>query len=146
MGGIVTWGSSSGGWSESSVITVSELLTFFGLPGPLFLALEDSANSDLDIFESAVVHRSVSEILLEFSFETLLVPEVKLGLGTAVAVTVAAADVGVAKFFFLPKMGKIMAFLVEGGVGTGFETPFSKLSLPANSISMESMESIECLC
>ena len=74
MGGIVTWGSSSGGWSESSVITVSELLTFFGLPGPLFLALEDSANSDLDIFESAVVHRSVSEILLEFSFETLLGP------------------------------------------------------------------------
>ena len=142
MGGIVTWGSSSGGWSESSVITVSELLTFFGLPGPLFLALEDSANSDLDIFESAVVHRSVSEILLEFSFETLLGPVVKLGLGTAVA----AADVGVTKFFFLPKMGKIMAFLVEGGGGTGFETPFSKLSLPANSISMESMESIECLC
>ena len=145
MGGIVTWGSSSGGWSESSYITVSELWNFFGLPGPLFLALEDSANSDLDIFESAVVHRSVSEILLEFSFETLLVPEVKLGLGTAVAVAV-AADVGVTKFFFLPKMGKIMAFLVEGGVGTGFETPFSKLSLPANSISMESMESIECLC
>ena len=145
MGGIVTWGSSSGGWSESSVITVSELLTFFGLPGPLFLALEDSANSDLDIFESAVVHRSVSEILLEFSFETLLGPGVELGLGTAVAVAV-AADVGVTKFFFLPKMGKIMAFLVEGGVGTGFETPFSKLSLPANSISMESMESIECLC
>ena len=145
MGGIVTWGSSSGGWSESSVITVSELLTFFGLPGPLFLALEDSANSDLDIFESAVVHRSVSEILLEFSFETLLGPEIELGLGTAVAVAV-AADVGVTKFFFLPKMGKIMAFLVEGGVGTGFETPFSKLSLPANSISMESMESIECLC
>ena len=144
MGGIVTWGSSSGGWSESSVITVSELLTFFGLPGPLFLALEDSANSDLDIFESAVVHRSASEILLEFSFETLLGPEVELGLGTAVAV--AAADVGVTKFFFLPKMGKIMAFLVEGGVGTGFETPFSKLSLPANSISIESMESIECLC
>ena len=144
MGGIVTWGSSSGGWSESSVITVSELLTFFGLPGPLFLALEDSANSDLDIFESAVVHRSASEILLEFSFETLLGPEVELGLGTAVAV--AAAVVGVTKFFFLPKMGKIMAFLVEGGVGTGFETPFSKLSLPANSISMESMESIECLC
>jgi len=139
----VTWGSSSGGWSESSVITVSELLTFFGLPGPLFLALEDSANSDLDIFESAVVHRSVSEILLEFSFETLLGPEVELGLGTAVAV---AADVGVTKFFFLPKMGKIMAFLVEGGVGTGFETPFSKLSLPANSISMESIESMECLC
>ena len=145
MGGIVTWGSSSGGWSESSVITVSELLTFFGLPGPLFLALEDSANSDLDIFESAVVHRSVSEILLEFSFETLLGPEVELGLGTAVAVAV-AADVGVAKFFFLPKMGKIMAFLVEGGGGTGFETPFSKLSLPANSISMESIESMECLC
>jgi len=144
MGGIVTWGSSSGGWSESSVITVSELLTFFGLPGPLFLALEDSANSDLDIFESAVVHRSPSEILLEFSFETLLGPEVELGLGIAVAE--AAADVGVTKFFFLPKMGKIMAFLVEGGVGTGFETPFSKLSLPANSISMESMESIECLC
>ena len=144
MGGIVTWGSSSGGWSESSVITVSELLTFFGLPGPLFLALEDSANSDLDIFESAVVHRSVSEILLEFSFETLLGPEVELGLGTAVAVV--AADVGVTKFFFLPKMGKIMAFLVEGGVGTGFETPFSKLSLPANSISMESIESMECLC
>ena len=144
MGGIVTWGSSSGGWSESSVITVSELLTFFGLPGPLFLALEDSANSDLDIFESAVVHRSVSEILLEFSFETLLGPEVELGLGIAVAE--AAADVGVTKFFFLPKMGKIMAFLVEGGVGTGFETPFSKLSLPANSISIESMESIECLC
>ena len=141
----MTWGSSSGGWSESSVITVSELLTFFGLPGPLFLALEDSANSDLDIFESAVVHRSVSEILLEFSFETLLGPEVELGLWTAVAVA-AAADVGVTKFFFLPKMGKIMAFLVEGGVGTGFETPFSKLSLPANSISMESMESIECLC
>jgi len=141
----VTWGSSSGGWSESSVITVSELLTFFGLPGPLFLALEDSANSDLDIFESAVVHRSASEILLEFSFETLLGPEVELGLGTAVAVAV-AADVGVTKFFFLPKMGKIMAFLVEGGVGTGFETPFSKLSLPANSISMESMESMECLC
>ena len=140
MGGIVTWGSSSGGWSESSVITVSELLTFFGLPGPLFLALEDSANSDLDIFESAVVHRSVSETLLEFSLETLLGPGVELGLGTAVAV---AADVGVTKFFFLPKMGKIMAFLVEGGVGTGFETPFSKLSLPANSISMESMESIE---
>ena len=139
----MTWGSSSGGWSESSVITVSELLTFFGLPGPLFLALEDSANSDLDIFESAVVHRSVSEILLEFSFETLLGPEVELGLVPAVAV---AADVGVTKFFFLPKMGKIMAFLVEGGVGTGFETPFSKLSLPANSISMESMESIECLC
>ena len=139
----MTWGSSSGGWSESSVITVSELLTFFGLPGPLFLALEDSANSDLDIFESAVVHRSASEILLEFSFETLLGPEVKLGLERAVAV---AADVGVTKFFFLPKMGKIMAFLVEGGVGTGFETPFSKLSLPANSISMESMESIECLC
>ena len=144
MGGIVTWGSSSGGWSESSVITVSELLTFFGLPGPLFLALEDSANSDLDIFESAVVHRSASEILLEFSFETLLGPEVELGLGTAVAV--AAADVGATKFFFLPKMGKIMAFLVEGGVGTGFETPFSILSLPANSISIESMESIECLC
>ena len=142
MGGIVTWGSSSGGWSESSVITVSELLTFFGLPGPLFLALEDSANSDLDIFESAVVHRSVSEILLEFSFETLLGPEIELGLGTAVAVAV-AADMGVTKFFFLPKMGKIMAFLVEGGVGTGFETPFSKLSLPANSISMESIESIE---
>ena len=144
MGGIVTWGSSSGGWSESSVITVSELLTFFGLPGPLFLALEDSANSDLDIFESAVVHRSVSESLLEFSFETLLGPEVELGLGTAVAVV--AADVRVTKFFFLPKMGKIMAFLVEGGVGTGFETPFSKLSLPANSISMESIESMECLC
>ena len=144
MGGIVTWGSSSGGWSESSIITVSELLTFFGLPGPLFLALEDSANSDLDIFESAVVHRSVSEILLEFSFETLLGPEVELGLGTAVAVV--AADVRVTKFFFLPKMGKIMAFLVEGGVGTGFETPFSKLSLPANSTSMESMESMECLC
>ena len=144
MGGIVTWGSSSGGWSESSVITVSELLTFFGLPGPLFLALEDSANSDLDIFESAVVHRSLSETLLEFSFETLLGPGVELGLGTAVAVAVAvAADVVVTKFFFLPKMGKIMAFLVEGGVGTGFETPFSKLSLPANSISMESMESIE---
>ena len=142
MGGIVTWGSSSGGWSESSVITVSELLTFFGLPGPLFLALEDSANSDLDIFESAVVHRSVSEILLEFSFETLLGPEVELGLGPAVAVAV-AADVGGTKFFFLPKMGKIMAFLVEGGGGTGFETPFSKLSLPANSTSMESME---CLC
>ena len=144
MGGIVTWGSSSGGWSESSVITVSELLTFFGLPGPLFLALEDSANSNLDIFESVVVHRSASNILLEFSFETLLGSEVKLGLGTAVAV--AAADVGVTKFFFLPKMGKIMAFLVEGGVGTGFETPFSILSLPANSISIESMESIECLC
>jgi len=139
----VTWGSSSGGWSESSVITLSELLTFFGLPGPLFLALEDSANSDLDIFESAVVHRSASEILFEFSFETLLGPEVELGLGTAVAV---ATDVGVNKFFFLPKMGKIMAFLVVGGGGTGFETPFSKLSLPANSISMESMESMECLC
>ena len=143
MGGIVTWGSSSGGWSESRVITASELLTFFGLPGPLFLALEDSANSVLDIFESAVVHRSASEILLEFSFETLLGPEVELGLGTAVT---AAADVGVTKFFFLPKMGKIMAFLVVGGGGTGFETPFSKLSLPANSISMESMESMECLC
>ena len=140
----MTWGSSSGGWSESSVITVSELLTFFGLPGPLFLALEDSAYSDLDIFESAVVHRSVSESLLEFSFETLLGPEVELGLGTAVAVV--AADVRVTKFFFLPKMGKIMAFLVEGGGGTGFETPFSKLSLPANSTSMESMESMECLC
>ena len=100
MGGIVTWGSSSGGWSESSVITVSELLTFFGLPGPLFLALEDSANSDLDIFESAVVHRSASEILLEFSFETVLRPEVELGLGL-IAVAVPAADVGVNKFFFL---------------------------------------------
>lgn len=98
----------------------------------------------MDIFESAVVHRSVSEILLEFSFETLLGPGVELGLGTAVVA--AAADVGVTKFFFLPKIGKIMAFLVEGGVGTGFETPFSKLSLPANSISMESIESIECLC
>jgi hypothetical protein len=142
MGGIVTWGSSSGGWSESSVITVSELLTFFGLPGPLFLALEDSANSDLDIFESAVVHRSASEILLEFSFETVLRPEVELGLGP-IAVAVAAADVGVNKFFFLPKMGKIMAFLVVGGGGIGFEIPFSKLSLPASSISMESMESME---
>ena len=142
MGGIVTWGSSSGGWSESSVITVSELLTFFGLPGPLFLALEDSANSDLDIFESAVVHRSASKFLFEFSFETLLGPEVELGLGP-IAAAVAAADVGVNKFFFLPKMGKIMAFLVVGGGGTGFETPFSILSLPANSISMESMESME---
>ena len=141
MGGIVTWGSSSGGWSESRVITLSELLTFFGLPGPLFLALEDSANSDLDIFESAaVLNRSASEFLLEFSFETVLGPEVELELGP---IAVGAADVGVTEFFFLPKMGKIMAFLVDGGDGIGFETPFSKFSLPANSISMESMESME---